>query len=172
MRGALHPVTLVALVALVALCGACRPEIGDPCRRAIDCSARGDRQCDLSNTSRDPRGQGECILEGCSRDSCPKEAVCVKVYSSKFLSVACDPQREDIEVGVDDCDPNEICLPEGLCADEITARTSCRRECKRESECRSGYDCVEIGSNGVYLAADLDHPTRLETAQICAPEAG
>jgi hypothetical protein len=169
---------LIPLLALLALLPACRPKIGDDCKRAFDCSPRGERQCDLSNSTFDPMLEGECTIENCSLGACPREGICIKVYSSKFLSVACDPDKEDLEfiddddpsLGlVDECDPNEVCLPEGLCADEITARTSCRLECKKDADCRSNYRCAEIGSDGVYVAPDPDDPTGYQTAKICIP---
>ena len=166
-------------LALFALLPACKNKIGDECLRAIDCSPRGERQCDLSNSPFDNKREGECTIENCSLGACPKEGICVKVYSSKFLSVACDPEAEDLAEDptnpdhlVDDCDPDEICLPEGLCADEITARTSCRLECKKDSDCRGNYRCTEIGSDGVYVAPDPDDPTKFQTAKICVPRAG
>lgn len=165
---------LLIAVALLALVPGCRDKIGDPCKRAFDCSPQGNRQCDLSNAPFDPQREGECTIENCARGSCPREGICIKVYSSKFLSVACDPEREDLDVDedgnpIDDCDPGEVCLPEGLCADEITARSSCRLECKRDRDCRDNYKCVEIGSDGVYVAPDPDDPTKFETAKICVP---
>lgn len=167
----------IALVALAALTfgTACQPKIGDPCKRALDCGIRVIRQCDVSNASRDPDREGECIVENCSFGVCPKEAVCVKVYASEFLSVACDPDREDIPVSsdgltmADDCAPNEVCLPEGLCADEIRARTSCRRECDNDRDCRDNYKCVGTGVGGVYVAPDPADPTAQHYAKICVP---
>lgn len=192
-----------ALVALLGTFG-CRAKIGDECVRSTDCSLQGERICDLSHRVNDngvvtPAGEGECTIEGCGRDSCPKEAACVKVYGSDFLAVACDPDREDVatacdpaqegqaaceargcvpgEGGVlwtcplrDDCDANEVCLPEGLCADEITARTSCRRKCSEDSDCRNGYECRLTGTNGVYRAPDLDDPGDPGNVRICMPE--
>lgn len=176
----LRPVSMRApllVLALLALLPACRNKIGDPCKRAFDCSPRGERQCDLSNASFDPKREGECTIENCSLGACPREGICIKVYSSKFLSIACDPEREDIDVDdngvpIDDCAPNEVCLHEGLCADEITARTSCRLECKRDGDCRDNYHCVEIGTDGVYVAPDPDDPTKYATAKICVPRPG
>ncbi len=165
----------------------CRAQIGDGCQRSTDCSIQGDRTCDLShrvNASgiETPNGQGECIVEGCGADSCPGEAACVKVYGSDFLTVACNPSREDRAVegegegctgGVcgplDDCDPREVCLPEGLCADEITARTSCRLRCGNSGDCRDGYECIRTGSRGIYAAPDLDRPGDVDNFKICAP---
>jgi hypothetical protein len=179
------------LLVLVAIAG-CKAKIGDPCLRSTDCSIRGDRLCDLSHTvnaagEQTPSGKGECTIEGCGADSCPKEAECVKVYGSDFLTVACDPAREDRAVLIDEsteecpdgacppldaCEPREVCLPEGLCADEITARTSCRRRCKDDGDCREGYECRRAGSRGVYPAPDLDRPGEVADFKICIPVSG
>jgi hypothetical protein len=192
----LAPPVLVraAMFALVALAG-CKAKIGDPCTRSTDCSIQGDRLCDLSHRVNGDgvvapnTGKGECTIEGCGADSCPKEAECVKVYGSDFLTVACDPAREDRAILIaegepnpytdctldgacpplDACEPREVCLPEGLCADEITARTSCRRRCKNDSECRNGYECRRAGSRGVYPAPDLDEPGETRDFKICVP---
>jgi hypothetical protein len=178
---------LVLALGLVALAGGCKKKIGDPCVRSTDCSIRGDRICDLSHRvdaqgTPTPGGQGECTIESCGANTCPKEAECVKVYGSDFLTVACDPTREDRATmgsdpdcldGVcpprDDCQANEVCLPEGLCADEITARTSCRKRCKKDNDCRAGYECVRTGARGIYHAPDLDHPGKVEDVRICTP---
>lgn len=185
-RTSFLPWSIALALAVVAGAG-CKAKIGDACQRSTDCSIRGDRGCDLSHRVNSagvetPNGKGECTIEGCGADSCPKEAECVKVYGSDFLTVACDPDREDRAVegdgegcadGVcpprDDCDPLEVCLPEGLCADEITARTSCRRRCKDDGDCRNGYECIRTGSRGIYPAPDLDHPGELDDFKICAP---
>jgi hypothetical protein len=193
------------VLALLALLGpaACQAKIGEECLRSTDCSIRGERICDLSHRVNDqgvvtPSGKGECTIDGCGSDSCPKEAACIKVYGSDFLSVACDPEREDlatacdveqlgeavceargcvpsIEEGTwtcpprDDCEARQVCLPEGLCADEITARTSCRRKCSNDDDCRDGYECVETGTQGVYRAPDIANPDP-GPVRICMPE--
>jgi hypothetical protein len=188
---------LFAVLAVLAGSG-CRAKIGDACRRSTDCSVRGDRTCDLSHRVNDagiptPSGRGECTIEGCGHDSCPKEGACVKVYGADFLTIACDPIREDIatwndpdrcDVPEDDrpdscvaqppldlCEPHEVCLPEGLCADELTARTSCRRKCGEDDDCRNGYECVRTGARGVYRAPDLSKPGQRTEVDICMPEA-
>jgi hypothetical protein len=162
----------LALLALILL--GCQPDVGDPCVRAADCGLYVIRQCDVSNVPRDPKRKGECIVENCSFGTCPKEAVCVKVYASTFLSVACDPDLEDIPPGDgsevrDDCLPTEVCLPEGLCADEVRARTSCRLECRTDRDCRDNYKCVETGAGGLYMAPDPEDPTAILDAKICVP---
>lgn len=172
-----------AFVALAALALGCQAKIGDDCAISRDCSIRGERVCDLSNRVTkagipSPNGRGECTIEGCGRGSCPKEAACVRVFGSDFLSVACDPTREDIATFCDDgtceplndCNANEICLPEGLCADQITARSSCRRKCKDDGDCRDGYECKRTGNDGVYRVFDPGNPTDDSQIAICRPK--
>ncbi|MEM9459938.1 MAG: hypothetical protein AAGF11_37530 [Myxococcota bacterium] len=190
------PTIVLALLALVG----CQARIGDECELSTDCSLQGERVCDLSHRVNasgvvTPSGQGECTIDGCGRDSCPDEAACIKVYSSNFLSVACDPEREDLATFCEDgeqtctargcvpsidpsvftcpprndCGTNEVCLPEGLCADEITARTSCRRKCSRNRDCRNGYACQLTGTEGIYRAPDLDDPDNPSNVRICMP---
>jgi len=195
---------VLVVLAVLGLPG-CKKKIGDACRRSTDCSIRGDRVCDLSHRVNSagvetPSGSGECTVEGCGIDSCPKEAECVKVYGTDFLTIACDPLREDLAVALpptgddecpdgctlagpddfsdvaycaceplDDCEAHEVCLGEGLCADEITARTSCRRECNNDGDCREGYECIRTGARGVYRAPDLDRPGEVDDVEICMP---
>ncbi|MCA9638485.1 MAG: hypothetical protein KC420_20795 [Myxococcales bacterium] len=166
----------LALLALALLAPGCRNKIGSACKVSTDCSLRAARTCDLSylvdkNGIEGAGGKGECIVEGCTVGSCPKEAVCVQIYSAAYLSVACDPETEDRPGadGRDDCDPNEVCLPEGVCADANTARATCRRECTRDSTCRAGYSCRETGRGGVYVARDPENPLETEETAICMP---
>ncbi len=198
MLRALMRRSLLCTIALFALAG-CQAKIGDECERSTDCSLRGERVCDLSHRVDSAgvvqtAGKGECTIDGCGRDSCPNEAACIKVYGSNFLSVACDPQREDLATTCDsseddcmargcsldaddqwvcpprnDCDVSEVCLPEGLCVDEITARTSCRRKCSSNRDCRNGYECLLTGSQGIYRAPDVDDPGNPSNVRICMP---
>lgn len=189
------------LLALVAL-AACQAKIGDKCKVSTDCSLRGERSCDLSHRVNgqgglQTSGHGECTIDGCGRGTCPKEAACIKVYSTDFLTIACDPEREDLATRCEedsaelceangcvpsstdasgytcpprnDCGANEICLPEGLCADEITARTSCRRKCTTDRQCRNGYECRLTGAGGVYRAPDLEDYGNPSNVRICRP---
>lgn len=163
---------LLALMALLPLLPGCRARIGSECKVSTDCSLRGDRICDLSFLVDEQGlpsagGKGECIVEGCRPGSCPSEAVCVQVYSTEFLSVACDPEQEGRSRS--DCAPDELCLPEGVCADVNTARNTCRRECSRDTQCRDGYVCSATGRGGVYVARAADQPTGDLETQICVP---
>ncbi len=167
--------TVAATVLALGLASGCKSKIGSACLKSIDCSLQGERTCDLSHRVNDegistPDGDGECTIEGCSQATCPTEAKCVSVYATDFLSVACDPELEDRNGGTDVCGPHEICLPEGLCADSLTARTSCRRECSRDSNCRNGYVCRDVGSGGVYAAPDPEDPAAELDFKICMPD--
>lgn len=188
---------VIALLAQVVALGACQRKIGSACRVSTDCSFRGERICDLSylvdgNGNPDPNGKGECTIEGCTPGSCPKEGACIQVFNTEFLSVACDPDCEDRRpVGPDDkisesdpqykcrelgdptiynrCTDQELCLPEGLCADLFSARVSCRKECNTDRGCRDGYECRQTGSNGVYVAFSPTNPHSMPIESICMP---
>lgn len=171
-----------AHLALFLLLPSCSSRVGDPCTLSTDCSRTQLRHCDLSVRV---DGEGECIIDGCEPDDCPRRSTCITTYASEFVSRACDPDREDrAACGVslppgevctaplaplDDCEPNEICLPEGLCADERSGRTSCRKTCTRDRDCRAGYECRWTGSNGVYPTYDHDDPDRDAQVRICMP---
>lgn len=187
---------VVALFAQVVALGACQRRIGSPCRVSTDCSFRGERICDLSylvdgDGNPDRNGRGECTIEGCTPGSCPKEGACIQVFNTEFLSVACDPDCEDRRpvagepdagdplakcAALDDptiynrCTDQELCLPEGLCADLLSSRISCRKECNSDRNCRDGYECRETGSNGVYVAFSPTNPDSLPIEKICMPK--
>lgn len=172
----------VALIAQTLALGACQRRIGNACRVSTDCSIRGERICDLSylvdgDGNVDPKGKGECTIEGCTPGSCPREGACIQVFNAEFLSVACDPDLEDRRPDPSAPDPSiynrctdqELCLPEGLCADISSVRVSCRKECRSNTNCRAGYECRETGSNGVYTAWDPTNPSSQPVIKICMP---
>lgn len=142
------------LFALAAVAG-CKAKIGDACQRSTDCSLRGDRSCDLSHRVNSagvetPNGSGECTIEGCGADSCPKEAECVKVYGSDFLTVACDPEREDRAI-VYEAEPD--------------------LEADGDMQCGVLDQCVlqarEPGETCAYVCSPLDS---CEPREVCLPE--
>ena len=51
---------------------ACQPTIGDSCGGSRDCSATGERQCDLAQPG------GYCTVQNCNADTCPDGAICVE----------------------------------------------------------------------------------------------
>jgi hypothetical protein len=117
----------VALIAQALAVGACTRRIGSACRVSTDCSIRGERICDLSyltdaDGNVDPKGKGECTIEGCTPGSCPKEGACIQVFNTEFLSVACDPALEDRRVPLTvpcaddgDCEEGGRCDTPGVC---------------------------------------------------------
>lgn len=106
---------LLLLVAIAAAHAGCKPKIGDDCKISTDCSAAGDRLCDITAPG------GYCTIFSCEPGTCPEgESLCVEFGE----------QRSP------------------LCADRATpspyARTFCMATCDSDSDCRSGYVCVDI----------------------------
>jgi hypothetical protein len=154
-------------MAIFAAAGCQSRKIGSACKTSAECDIYGGRQCDLSFAV---GRNGECTIENCSVDSCPKEAECILNYDARFLSIACDPLREDVEPGFDTCASYQICLPEGLCSDATQGRTSCRQRCSKDSDCRKDYRCTPTGIGGIYVLPDADHPERTKETRICTPK--
>ena len=61
--------TLALLLVAGLSAGACKKVIGDGCSASSDCSATGDRQCDLSEAN------GYCTIPGCDPTGCPDDAL-------------------------------------------------------------------------------------------------
>src|ERR1700760_4201839 len=69
---ALRMPALQALACLAALFAfGCTPHIGDSCTISTNCSAQGDRLCDITQPG------GYCTEFNCEPDSCPDDAICV-----------------------------------------------------------------------------------------------
>ena len=102
---------------LFSLLAGCQPQIGDDCRRDLDCSQRRDRVCDTTQEG------GYCTQYNCSPTSCPKgEAVCVAFNNNPASVEGCsNPGR-----------PSPY------------ARNFCMRPCETDTDCRSGYACVNV----------------------------
>lgn len=107
----LPPALLFAL--LLAPQIGCDEQIEDSCEFNVDCSAQGERLCDLSSPG------GYCTIENCTAQACPEESRCIAFYPQEFLSRACYPETEDDpdpSVGTNDCTPDEKCISSGFCA--------------------------------------------------------
>jgi hypothetical protein len=91
----------------------CRPNIGDACGSATDCSSQGDRLCDITQPD------GYCTIFYCEPDTCPSEAACVAFNLS--LDPACG--------SLDDSRWGRF------------ARSFCMYVCEDDSDCRDGYAC-------------------------------
>jgi hypothetical protein len=131
-----HSRSFVVLGALIGLC-ACQPEIGDECSNASDCSVQEQRTCDTTYPG------GYCTVLGCTADGCPEEASCVAFQS--VLSVA----------------------PE--CASPQTRprlqRTVCMKTCRRDADCRGGYECVDLSRRNPWGATVVDSGA---SGKVCA----
>ena len=86
-----RPLSLLALLLSLGLsAGACKKVIGDGCTASTDCSAQGDRQCDVS------QADGYCTVQGCDPNSCPDEALCIGFdahaprLERRYCMAACD----------------------------------------------------------------------------------
>lgn len=154
----------LGLLGLLLAGTACGPKIGDPCENAFECSPLArDRECDASYMY---ESKGECTIWGCSLGGCPDEAACVTVFPTAFLSGRCQAQSQEAACGL-----NELCLPDGICADARLGRSSCRLICEDDSDCRAGYRCQAAGTNGLYLSPKAgSFVWEGSGASICVPE--
>ncbi len=103
------PRALALVVAFASL--GCQRVIGDECTLSTDCSQRGDRQCDTSQPG------GYCTIQGCRKNSCPDEALCV-TFRAQVPGCSYD-DRGGTRLG----------------------RSYCVKYCESDTECRSGYVC-------------------------------
>lgn len=115
------------MLALVA--AGCLPKIGDPCSSSLDCSQRGERLCDTTQTA------GYCTIFNCEPDSCPDSATCVAF--NHVVDPACGTT-------------NDGSWPR-------FERTFCVWPCNETTECRDGYECVEVAGRGG-LVLDQENP--------------
>lgn len=71
-RSRMRSIHLPSLGLALCLASACQPRIGDSCSGSRDCSATGERQCDITQPG------GYCTVVGCDADTCPDGAICVE----------------------------------------------------------------------------------------------
>lgn len=121
----LAPIAAVALAAVVA--SGCGDEIGDSCTLSNDCSAQGDRTCDLASP------EGYCTIQGCDFDSCPEEAICVRFFPSVETNISCTADG--------DCSPDELCALGGFCVPRSSEVRFCMKSCGSGGDCRDRYEC-------------------------------
>src|SRR6185503_4990813 len=108
---------LLLLCALAAVAIGCKPKIGDDCQLSTDCSAAGDRLCDITAPG------GYCTVFNCEPGSCPEdESLCVEFGA----------QRSPVDECRDEQSPSPY------------ARTFCMATCDEDSDCRGGYCCVDL----------------------------
>src|SRR5687768_10983852 len=101
MRVAQRPLFLL-LFPLLAVAAACGNKVGDGCNQASDCSAEGERTCDLTSPG------GYCTIVGCDYGTCPGESVCVRFFVGLDFAATCTTQA--------DCGIDEHCTVSGKCA--------------------------------------------------------
>jgi hypothetical protein len=105
--------------AAAALAFGCQPDIGDSCKIHTDCSVTGTRICEPNLPG------GYCTIFNCEPGKCPDEAVCVA------YGVGPSGKRE--------CASPQI---------QRRERTFCMARCSEQSDCRSGYECIDLTAYG------------------------
>jgi hypothetical protein len=115
------PSWLVGLAALAFAVG-CTPKIGDKCTVSTDCSATGDRLCDITEPG------GYCTIFNCEPDDCPDDAECINFGTA--LSVG----------NIAGCTVSQ--------GDSPYQRSFCMASCETDGDCRSGYRCIEPADVG------------------------
>ena len=104
---------------LVAIAAGCKPKIGDDCKISTDCSAAGDRLCDITAPG------GYCTVYNCEPGSCPEdESLCVEFGEQRSPVDACKDLQSPSPYG----------------------RAFCMATCGKDSDCRDGYVCVDLST--------------------------
>jgi hypothetical protein len=125
------PEKLLFLPLLLALAVGCKPKIGDECKISTDCSAAGDRLCDITAPG------GYCTVYNCEPGACPEdESLCVEFGAQRSPIAAC----QDLQ------SPSPY------------ARTFCMATCESDDDCRDGYECATLAAGNKWdaLLIDLD----------------
>lgn len=112
----------LALLLLLGSLG-CNPKIGDECDLDTDCSSSGDRLCDATQPG------GYCTKFNCEPGTCPDEATCIGFRTTESMLVTEDGTAYRC------ADPQHT---------SRFQRTFCMLRCKSKSDCRSGYDCLDM----------------------------
>ncbi len=135
---------LFALLVLLPLALAgCAAEIGDSCVLSTDCSETGDRICD------DTQPNGYCTIVNCEPDSCPSEAACIGFRDAPSTTNVCESAT-----------------------DLRTLRTFCMRKCSNDGDCRSGYECQDLGADDNEYGALLTDRESSRSRVCVAPYIG
>jgi hypothetical protein len=141
------PEKLLLLALLAALAAGCKPEIGDDCQISTDCSAAGDRLCDITAPG------GYCTVYNCEPGACPEdESLCVQFGAERSSNPVCsDPQS-----------PSPY------------ARTFCMAVCEDDDDCREGYVCAPLNGanewNAILIDTDRGDKACLVPISQTAPE--
>ena len=173
-------IVLFGILGVLSTSG-CSRTIGDACKDNVECSALGDRYCDVASPG------GYCTVEGCDQTSCPDSSVCIRFFSLQKGRQSCDASkvvRTDCSGG-DCCKPGdpgccklgERCLCEepgcqsGYCTSEASERRYCMKPCDSDSDCRTGFQCTVTGSSGALSVVyrDTDGNIQQPEQHYCAP---
>jgi hypothetical protein len=123
------PEKLLLLALLAALAAGCKPEIGDDCQISTDCSAAGDRLCDITAPG------GYCTVYNCEPDACPEdESLCVQFGAERSPNAECSDAQS----------PSPY------------ARTFCMAVCEGDDDCRDGYVCASLKGANEWNAILID----------------
>jgi hypothetical protein len=161
----------------------CSRTIGDACISNVECSALGDRYCDVASPG------GYCTVEGCDELSCPDSSTCVRFFSLQKGRQSCDAHKQvrtDCPAGQESCcKPGDLgccklgerCLCDaegcssGYCASEASERRYCMKPCEGDDDCRLGYQCVPTGASGAISVASRDSSGNISQPEqrYCAP---
>ena len=137
----LHTPAWQALACVGALFAfGCTPHIGDSCTVSTDCSAAGDRLCDVTQPG------GYCTVFNCEPDTCPDNAICVN-FGAAFSPV------------------NGCMASQGNSPYE---RSFCMAACNSDGDCRGGYICQDLdpGSTSNFIGGVASDAAR--HSAVCA----
>ncbi len=143
----LQPGLLVAAL-LAAFAVGCTPKIGDECTTSTNCSASGDRLCDITEPD------GYCTIFNCEPGSCPDDSVCIN-FGTQLSPV-------------NQCTPSQGNSP--------YQRSFCMAPCSNDGDCRGGYACTDLsgkpkadGTPSNYVGAVLADGSG--NGRVCAAKA-
>jgi uncharacterized membrane protein YgcG len=126
------------ILALAAVAAGCKPKIGEDCRISTDCSATGDRLCDITAPG------GYCTVFNCEPGSCPEdESLCVQ-FGAKRTDAKVDDPDSSLAACTDAQTPSPY------------ARSFCMATCKKNGDCRSGYVCEDLAGDNARGALLID----------------
>ena len=121
---------------------ACGNEIGDECETYQECfDAESDRLC-LSPTEGFPGGY--CTIFNCRPGECPAEAACVAYRYSLA--------------------PTPECSDNGYRS--RLQRSYCMLRCNDDSDCRSGYECMEMSGDNPLGAVTLERESGVKVCSV------
>jgi len=138
-----RPAWLALFVMVPLSLAGCAAEIGDSCVLSTDCSETGDRICDKTQPN------GYCTIVNCEPDTCPGEAACIGFRQAPSTANVCESATE-----------------------LRTLRTFCMRKCSNDGDCRSGYECQDLGAEDNEYGALLTDRESSRSRVCIAPYVG